>query len=46
VVTIALPAESAVQRRPFKIDMSWPVLIGVAVLLCVLIFLPMSWLVY
>jgi iron(III) transport system permease protein len=26
--------------------MSWPVLIGFAALLCVLIFLPMSWLVY
>jgi iron(III) transport system permease protein len=45
-VTIALPADSAVQRRTFRIDVSWPVLIAFAALLCVLIVLPMSWLVY
>jgi iron(III) transport system permease protein len=45
-VTIALPAERAIQRRPFRIDLSWPVLIAFAALLCVLIVLPMSWLVY
>jgi iron(III) transport system permease protein len=45
-VTIALPADSAVQRRTFRIDFSWPVLIAFAALLCVLIVLPMSWLVY
>ncbi len=45
-MTIALPAESAVQRRTFRIDFSWPVLIAFAALLCVLIVLPMSWLVY
>lgn len=45
-MTIALPAERAVQRRPFRIDMSWPVLIAFSALLCVLIVLPMSWLVY
>ena len=45
-MTIALPAESAVPRRPFKIDLSWPVLVAFAALLCVLIVLPMSWLVY
>ena len=45
-MTIALPADSAVQRRTFRIDFSWPVLIAFAALLCVLIVLPMSWLVY
>jgi len=45
-VTIALPAETATQRRPFKFDPSLPVLIAFAALLCVLIVLPMSWLVY
>jgi iron(III) transport system permease protein len=46
LVTIALPADSAVPRRTFKIDLSWPVLAAFAALLCVLIVLPMSWLVY
>ncbi len=45
-MTIALPAEAAVQRRPFRIDMSWPVLLAFSGVLCVLIVLPMSWLVY
>ena len=45
-MTIALPADSAVQRRTFRIDFSWPVLITFALVLCVLIVLPMSWLVY
>ena len=45
-MTIALPAERASQRRTFRLDMSWPVLIAFAGLLCVLIVLPMSWLVY
>jgi len=45
-VTIALPAEAAPRRLPFRIDLSWPVLIFFAALLCVLIVLPMSWLVY
>src|SRR5205085_5853041 len=44
-MTIALPAETAV-RRPGKIDLSWPILLLFAALLCVLIILPMSWLVY
>src|SRR5438552_18003815 len=43
-MTIALPAESA--PRPHKLDLSWPILIVFAALLCVLIVLPMSWLVY
>jgi iron(III) transport system permease protein len=45
-VTIALPREAAVQRRGFRIDLSLPVLLTFAALLCVLIVLPMSWLVY
>jgi iron(III) transport system permease protein len=44
-MTIALPAEPAA-RRPGGIDLSWPILLLFAALLCVLIILPMSWLVY
>jgi iron(III) transport system permease protein len=44
-MTIALPAETAL-RRPGRIDLSWPILLLFAALLCVLIILPMSWLVY
>jgi iron(III) transport system permease protein len=44
-VTIALPAQLA-ERRTFRIDPSLAVLIGFAALLCVLIILPISWLVY
>ena len=43
-MTIALPAQSA--WRPARIDLSWPILILFAALLCVMILLPMSWLVY
>ena len=43
-MTIALPAEAA--RRPRHIDLSWPILALFAAVLCVLILLPMSWLVY
>jgi iron(III) transport system permease protein len=43
-MTIALPAETV--RRPTRIDLSLPVLILFAALLCVLILLPMSWLFY
>jgi len=43
-MTIALPAEPV--RRPFRIDLSWPILMLFAALLCVLILLPMSWLLY
>ena len=43
-MTIALPALGA--PRKHKIDLSWPILMLFAALLCVLIVLPMSWLVY
>ena len=43
-MTIALPAQPA--RPAHKIDLSWPILILFAAVLCVLIVLPMSWLVY
>jgi iron(III) transport system permease protein len=43
-MTIALPAEGL--RSAHKLDLSWPVLILFAALLCVLIILPMTWLVY
>ncbi|HKA74151.1 MAG TPA: iron ABC transporter permease [Xanthobacteraceae bacterium] len=44
-MTIALPAELA-ERRASRFDVSLPVLIAFAALLCVLIVLPVSWLVY
>src|SRR5882724_2629421 len=43
-MTIALPALGV--PRKHKIDLSWPILILFAAVLCVLIILPMSWLVY
>src|SRR5215831_8614532 len=43
-MTIALPALGVARKH--KIDLSWPILILFAVLLCALIILPMSWLVY
>src|SRR5262245_47604290 len=43
-MTIALPALGI--PRKHKIDLSWPILILFAALLCVLIILPASWLVY
>ena len=43
-MTIALPAEGLRSAR--KLDLSWPVLVLFAALLCVLIILPMTWLVY
>src|SRR5262245_28047525 len=43
-MTIALPAEGA--RQTHKLDLSWPILTLFAALLCVLIILPMTWLVY
>src|SRR5689334_16173624 len=45
-MTIALPAEEAVPRPRHGIDLSWPILILFAAVLCALIVLPMSWLVY
>src|SRR5215203_5810257 len=44
-MTIALPAE-ATPRPRHGIDLSWPILILFSALLCALIILPMSWLVY
>src|SRR3981189_2258019 len=43
-MTIVLPAEEI--PRSHKIDLSWPILILFAAMLCVLIILPMSWLFY
>ena len=43
-MTIALPAQSAPATH--RLDLSWPVLMLFAALLCLLIILPMSWLVY
>ena len=42
-MTIALPALGI--PRKHKIDLSWPILMLFAALLCVLIILPMSWLI-
>src|SRR5215475_8028365 len=44
VMTIALPVEGT--RSTHKFDLSWPILMLFAALLCVLIILPMTWLVY
>jgi len=44
-VTIALPAQLA-DRRSIKLDFTWPVMFAFVALLCVLIVLPISWLVY
>ncbi|MBI3436045.1 MAG: iron ABC transporter permease [Proteobacteria bacterium] len=41
---MALPMPSP--TRPRRIDLSWPVLVGFTAILCVLIVLPLSWLVY
>jgi iron(III) transport system permease protein len=43
-MTIALPAVRAPQ--PYRLDLSWPILILFAALLCGLIILPMFWLLY
>jgi iron(III) transport system permease protein len=43
-MTIALPAERAAPTH--RIDLSWPVLVVFAAVLCLLIVLPMSWLIY
>jgi iron(III) transport system permease protein len=43
-MSIALPAQHPL--RPANIDLSWPILILFAALLCLLIILPMSWLFY
>ena len=44
-MTIALPART-VERRALAIDVSAPVFFALAALLCVLVVLPVSWLVY
>ena len=44
-MTIAMRAQAA-ERRAFKIDVSVPILFAFAALLCVLVILPISWLVY
>jgi iron(III) transport system permease protein len=41
-IAVAAPAE----RRGFRFDMTWPILIGFALVLIALVVLPMSWLVY
>jgi iron(III) transport system permease protein len=43
-MTIALPAQPV--RPVHKIELSWPILILFAAVLCVLIVLPLSWLIY
>ena len=43
-MTLALPMPAP--RRLFRFDLSWPILIAFAAVLCLLIVLPMSWLVY
>src|SRR4030081_2250508 len=43
-MTIALPAVGAPHKH--KMALSWPILMLFAALLCVMIILPMSWLVY
>jgi iron(III) transport system permease protein len=43
-MTIALPADTEPRRH--KLDLSWPILILFAALLCVMIILPVSWLFY
>ena len=45
-MTSTAPSQLADRSGAFKIDFSWPVLFAFAALLCVLIVLPMSWLVY
>ncbi len=43
-VTLVVPA--APPRPPFRLDLSWPVLVAFSAALCVLVLLPLSWLVY
>jgi iron(III) transport system permease protein len=43
-VTIAVPEQAP--RRPGTLDLSKPILYGFAAVLCLLIVLPVSWLVY
>src|SRR6201999_1470385 len=41
-MSLVVPASAP---RP-RLDLSWPILIGFALILCALVVLPMSWLVY
>ncbi|HEV7983086.1 MAG TPA: iron ABC transporter permease [Xanthobacteraceae bacterium] len=43
-MALAIPAPAP--RLPFRFDPSWPILIGFSAALCMLILLPLSWLVY
>ena len=43
-MALAVPAPAP--RLPFRFDLSWPILIGFAAVLCLLILMPLSWLVY
>jgi iron(III) transport system permease protein len=43
-LALAIPAPAP--RLPFRLDLSWPILIGFSAALCMLILLPLSWLVY
>jgi iron(III) transport system permease protein len=43
-LALAIPAPAP--RPPFRVDLSWPILIGFSAALCMLTLLPLSWLVY
>jgi iron(III) transport system permease protein len=43
---LALAVPAPAPRLRFRFDLSWPILIGFAAALCMLILLPLSWLVY
>ncbi len=43
---MALAVSAPAPRLPFRFDLSWPILIGFAAALCLLILMPLSWLVY
>jgi iron(III) transport system permease protein len=43
---LALAVPAPAPRLRFRFDLSWPILIGFAAALCMLIVLPLSWLVY
>ena len=45
-MTVAIPVAQAPAQRKFGIDWSKPVLLAFAAVLCALIVMPLSWLVY
>jgi iron(III) transport system permease protein len=45
-VNVAIAPEAGNERKRSALDLSWPILIGFAAILCVLILLPIGWLVY